>query len=281
MTSLAEALRKWRDDITKYLYVGCAHWDDLTDRVEREERRASDCLADEQVWTFLVACGYAAAGEDGVSALAEHLTGSRQKHATCPRIWFEVVPLPPRKKEGGTHVDLALGTIARREGTDSGIQLDDVESPWICFCEMKWYSDISVRVTYDAHRNQLARLIENAVCFQAAGKYAERVYVTLVTPSIFRRARAKSRLYQYKFEEYEADRSCLLRDLNECGLEATKRAGWTHPFDLSGRVRRDLSLRWATYDDLFKNLPHSAIAGVLGTFWRQRGGPQGPHPIQA
>jgi len=81
------------------------------------------------------------------------------------------------------------------------------------------YSDISISVTYDIHRNQLARVIENALCFQGSGKYAEKIHVTLVTPSIFRNAPLKSRLYQYK-------------------------------------------------DELFENLPDSAIAAELKKFWR-------------
>ena len=94
------------------------------------------------------------AREQGVTMLTRALTGSNQREPPNPKIWFEVLPIPPRKREGQTHLDLALGTIAKREGTESGIELDDVESPWICFCEMKWHSDISYRVTHDIHRNQ-------------------------------------------------------------------------------------------------------------------------------
>lgn len=51
---------------------------------------------------------------------------------------------------------------------------------WVCFCEMKWYSDLSTKVTHDLHRNQLAHVIENAVAFASAP--LDQVHVVLVTP---------------------------------------------------------------------------------------------------
>ncbi|MCB1088457.1 MAG: hypothetical protein KDM63_15570, partial [Verrucomicrobiae bacterium] len=62
---------------------------------------------------------------------------------------------------------------------------------------MKWYSDLSKNVTNDQHRNQLSRIIENAVVFQGKGALVERVTVTLVTPEIFVGTEPKSRLYHY------------------------------------------------------------------------------------
>ncbi len=274
MSSLAEKLTNYHGKLTKYLYIGYARWDDLVARVRREEQKSSRDFTDEQIWTFLVACGYAIAGEQGIARLTEIVTGSHQKSPANPKIWFEVLPIPPRKGEGETHIDLALGTIAIRQGTESGIGLDDVESSWICFCEMKWYSDISISVTYDIHRNQLARVIENALCFQKPRKYAEKVYVTLVTPSIFRNAPLKSRLYQYKFREYNTNRTCLIDDLNACVLERNNQPDWSFPSDLSQRVK-SLSLQWTTYDELFENLPDSAITEELKNFWRQYGNYQG------
>lgn len=274
MNSLADVLMNHHDEITKYLYIGYTWWDDLISRVERQERKPSDDFADEQIWTFLVGCGYAMAGKDGVARLTKTLTGSNYKTPTNPRIWFEVLPIPPRKGEGATHLDLALGTIAIRQGTESGIELENVESSWICFCEMKWYSDISISVTHDIHRNQLARVIENALCFQKSGNYAEKVYVTLVTPSSFRNAPSRSRLYQYKFGEYNTNRTCLIDDLNACVLERNNQPDWSFPSDLTQRVK-SLSLRWAIYDELLENLPDSAIIEELKNFWRQHGNYQG------
>jgi len=273
MSSLAEALKTWHDQITKRLYVGYANWDDLVARIKRQERKPPGCFADEQVWTFLVGCGYAAAGEQGVLELTKHLTGSLQRGPTSPTIWFECLPIPPRKREGATHVDLALGTIARREGTESGIELDDTDSPWVCFCEMKWLSDISSRVRYDLHRNQLARVTENAICFRGAERYAQRAYVGLVTPAVFRDAACKSRLYQYKFEEYSRDTRSLLADLRACVLDQG------NPCDLAERVQ-NLSLRWTTYDELFADLPDSGIRPELTAFWAKHGNYQGRPPLR-
>jgi hypothetical protein len=166
MSSLAAALTNHYDEITEYLYIGYARWDDLVSCVERQERKPSDDFDDERIWTFLVGCGYAIAGEDGVATLTKILTDSDYEAPTNPKIWFEVLPIPPRKEEGETHLDLALGTIARRKGTESGIELENVESSWICFCEMKWYSDISYNVSYDQHRNQLIRVIETPCAFK-------------------------------------------------------------------------------------------------------------------
>ena len=256
----------------------------MVGRAEREEAKPPGDCVDEQLWTFLVACGYAMR-KGGVTKLTTLLTGSEYRSRSKPRIWFEVLPIPSRQKEGPTHLDLALGTIALRDGTDSGIRLDDVETPWVCFCEMKWYSDISCSVRYDVHRNQLARIIENALCFQHSGRYADRVHVTLVTPGVFhknvlcREPPLKSRLYQYKFEEYDKPgRASLMADLKACALKkngAPRQQEWFFPRDLAERAKSLLPLRWVTYDELFESLPDSAIAGELQDFWRQHGKYQG------
>jgi len=276
MGPLAEALTVRNDKaaITSYLHVGYAVWDDLIARVRRQEEKRSGGCVDEQLWTFLLGCGYAIGRKKGVTKLTRLLTGSEYRAPTKPKIWFEVLPTPSRRRQGETHLDLALGTIAVRPGTESGIKLDNVESPWVSFCEMKWYSDISCSVTHDVHRNQLARVIEDALCFQASGRYADKVHVTLVTPAAFRNVPLKSRLYRYKFEEYNANRASLRKDLNACVLPKNKQADWSYPRDLARRVA-DLSLRWVTYDELFESLPGSPIAEELANFWRQRGNYQG------
>ena len=195
------------------------------------------------------------AGNKGIARLTETLTGSKRESLASSRIWFKVLPIPPRSKQGSPHIDLAVGTIAVRQGTDSGIELDDVESPWVCFGEMKWYSDISVSVAYDVERNHLARVMENAVCFQKSGTYAERVYVTRVTPIVFRDAVRRLRLYQYKFREYCANRQCIIDDLEASVLAENPESDWFFPPDLRQRAH-SLSPHWATYDELFENLPH-------------------------
>jgi len=265
MNSLAEVLTNNHDEITRYLYIGYARWDELISRVERQERKPSDDFADEQIWTFLVGCGYAIAGEDGVARLTKILTGSSYQAPTKPRIWFEVLPTPPRKGEGETHVDLALGTIVSRSGTESGIELENVQSSWICFCEMKWYSDISYNVSYDQHRNQLIRVVENALCFQHRGRFAEKIHAVLVTPKIFQEASIKTRLYQYKYCEYYSDPSRIEEDLNTCCLDKNDKKGWNYPSDIQDRTSK-LSLGWISYEILFEDMPISGIFPELTHF---------------
>jgi len=274
MASLAEELVNHHSEITRYVHVGYARWDDLIARVKRQEWTSSPDFDDEQIWTFLVACGYAISRDTGVAKLIRILTGSNQKSPASLNIWFEVLPMPSRKGEGETHIDLALGTIDLRQGTESGICMADVESPWVCFCEMKWYSDIATSVTHDIHRNQLARVIENALCFQRSSRYADKVYVTLVTPKIFQDSRLKSRLYQYKFEEYNANRDRLIKDLDACILDKNDHSDWSFPNNLPQLVN-NVSLQWATYDELFDNVPDSAIAAGVNEFWIQHGDYQG------
>lgn len=264
MCSLAEALRNHHDEITKYLYIGYAQWNKLVGRVERQGRKPSDDFADEQIWTFLVGCGYAIAGQDGVARLTKVLTDSNCEAPTDLKIWFEVLPIPPREEEGETHLDLALGTIVRRKGTKSGIELGSVESSWICFCEMKWYYDISHSVSYDQHRNQLVRVIENALCFQNRGKFAEKIHVVLVTPKIFQQASTRSRLYQYKYSEYYSDPSRIERDLDVCQLDKNTRVDWNYP-EIQDRISK-LSLGWVTYEALFESMPMSDISDKVEFF---------------
>jgi hypothetical protein len=272
MSSLAESLKTHRAAIEEYLCVRCADWDKLAERIAEQEARQAKPehgFADEQVWTFLVGCGYAIAGEKGIGVLTKVLTGSEQTPAT-PKIWFEALPIPPREDEGNTHIDLALGTITNRGETKSGIELDNIESSWVCFCEMKWYADIALDVTHDIYRNQLARVIENALCFQRfERRYAEKVYVTLVTPGRFKSPCVRSQLYQYKFEEYETKPlTYLLNDLKACNLDERHQPDWSYP-DLISRIE-SLSLQWASYDELFEqHLPDSDIKSELYMFWKR------------
>ncbi len=212
---------------------------------------------DEQLWTFLASCGYAIAGSQGVARLTKILTGANLFNPN-PRIWLEAMPMPPRKQEGNTHLDLAVGTISGRGDTRGGVELDDVFEPWVCFCEMKMYSDLSHDVTHDPHRNQLARVAENALCFQGRGRYADRVYVALVTPKTFRVAPGQSRLYQYKFREYKTCRMDLFKDLDSCSMDKRNEPDWRYPLDMAERVKR-LELRWAI---LVAELPSARAAGA-------------------
>ena len=64
--------------------------------------------------------------------------------------------------------------------------------------EVKFTSDISYDVTFNPHRNQLARTID--VGIEEAEKKGKKLVVLLCTPSEFYHKR--SRLYYYKIQEY-------------------------------------------------------------------------------
>ena len=128
---------------------------------------------------------------------------------------------------------------------------------------MKWYSDISYNVSYDQHRNQLARVIENALTFQKNGKFAEKVFVSLITPEVFKKSKIKSRLYNYKYEEYRSNES-LINDFNNCKLEKENKDDWQYP-NIKDRLS-NFSLNWITFETLFKALPESNISGKIKEF---------------
>ena len=270
MQSLAELVQENRQTITRRLYLGKVYWEQLLEKLERWEHSPRGVFNDEQVWTFLVACGYAIAGAEGVARLTKTLTGAVLPQPDDSKIWMEVLPLPPRESEGNTNLDLAVGAVAGRGSTKSGIELSRSSTGWICFCEMKWDSDISLSVSYDPNRNQLARVIETALCFQRSGVYTSDVYISLVTPAKFKEAGGQQKAYQGKFREYDADRAALLKDLNACVLEKYGRSHWYYPADIAERVNR-LSLRWPTHEDLFAGIPDSNISEGLARFWERYG----------
>jgi hypothetical protein len=264
---LAPLLKEHKLRIETALRIGYATWDALLERVERQERKPSDDYDDEQIWTFLVGCGYAMAGAAGVAQLGSRLCGATPPTIFPPAIWFEALPVPPRKKEGNTHLDLALGNIVLRNGTSSGIRYDEQESGLICFCECKWYSDISKDVSYDRCRNQLIRVIENAATFQSNDRFPGRVIVTLITPKIFQDAPVKSRLFQYKHEEYKDNSAAMLRDLASCPLEMNRTEEFRYP-DIAQRLGC-LSLNWVAYEDLFAHVPPSPISESILLFHKK------------
>ncbi len=252
---LLSGLRQAKAKVVQHLRTTEREWLWGFEALGKVAAQDLDEVYDEKLWTWLMACGYAAAGAEGVDRLTRALTGGLQHAGQGHGIWFEAQPPSPRRREGNTHLDLALGDLAPRAGTDGGIQAAQGAS-WVCFCEMKWYSDLSGKVTHDVHRNQLARVIENAVAF--GPEPLEAVHVALVTPAAFRESR--SRFYAYKFEEYELDRSALLSDLLRCPLEPAYETG-----DLEARLDR-LHLHWVTFGALFDEMPESDLAALIRTF---------------
>ena len=202
MPSLTGLLEENRDAITQCLYLGGERWSRLPERIRsyEAEHASPELFKDEQVWTFLAACGYAIAGAEGIEKLTKILTGLDLTQPKDAKIWMEVLPFPPRKREGNTNLDLALGTIKCRDETTGGIKLGSQSPSWICFCEMKWYSDISTSTTHDIHRNQLARVVENALYFNDGDRLSDCVYVALVTPKAFKKPSENS---IFSFDSFE------------------------------------------------------------------------------
>ena len=91
-----------------------------------QERSAPGPFRGEQVWTFSAGCEYAIAGTEGLASITNILTGADLPQPDDAKIWLEVLLLPPRTLEGSTHLDLAIGHVARRGNSESGIRLKPV-----------------------------------------------------------------------------------------------------------------------------------------------------------
>jgi hypothetical protein len=258
-----QSLKTHSKRILEHLYCSPRIWKYYAMRIAKREAQNKP-LSAEGTWTFLLSCSYAMVGQKGIEKLTTILTGAVQPQPTSPKIWLEGFGIEPRSGEGQTRVDLALGAVQREGSTDSGIEFDNRKASWICFCEMKWNSDISAGVKNDAKRNQLARDIENALCFQNHGTYPELVYFTVVAPTSFARRRP---LLLPKFAEYNGNRDSLIKDLSECILEKNRRANWRYPNDIENRVRNALRLRWVEFAELINNLPESEVSDDTRTLW--------------
>jgi hypothetical protein len=107
------------------------------------------------------------------------------------------------------------------------------------------------------------------VFFQGGGTCPERVHVVIITPASFKRRTIKSRLYQYKFEEYKGEKMTMVEELEACRLEPSK----SYP-DIR-RALSTLELHWVTYQDLLRSAPESAIRSHLDKFVANSDGSDG------
>lgn len=122
--------------------------------------------------------------------------------------------------EGPTHVDAVL--LNRATG-------------FAVFFEAKVLSDISVGVTFDPLRNQLARIVDvmlepnERMGVPLSYRDPRRTLLVLVTPELFRRA-PHARLYGWLMQEYRSSPSALARDLPHRKdvdfAEVSRRLGW-------------------------------------------------------
>jgi hypothetical protein len=246
--SLYDYIRGSKRDV---LQLGWLNPAKLDDRINRIEQSAAP-LVDEQVLTYLCAYGYAIA-PNGPQALARVLL---QNDALIydGKIWFEFLPVSPRHQEGETHFDLALGDVQKRSRTHSGLEFTPptTQPSWIAAIEAKLHSDLSALVTYDVFRNQLLRVIENAVTLRdATDNFPARVHVVLLTPKVFK-DHPQTRFYGCKFQEYcpngTVNPAAILADLDRLALPVA------HKCDMAERLS-SLSLHWATYEDVIGKMP--------------------------
>ena len=227
-----------------------------TTKAQKAELQSSiqkpNLYRNEKIWTFLIASLFDKATDQ--SKMIQLLCGEPLQTEKHLDIWFEAQPIPPRKgysgySEGNTKLDLAFGHILPRGKTAAGIKYGPQEpGSWVCFVEAKCLSDCSTTVSYDPLRNQLARVIENLLCFQDNGKFPERIFFTLLTPRIFKE-NPNSHLYGYKMQEYE-DRGKILDDIEKCSIEKRGGGGFVYP-DMRQRLAW-LRLNWVSYEELLE-----------------------------
>lgn len=263
-------IQKNAGDLRQFFRVTDDRWIHLVGRLQKQLEAPLPDFYDEVVWTFLLGLSYAAGGWDGIRKLESTLSDAKVDSTAQHPIWLEALPMPPRRKEGNTNVDLAIGAITGRGDKEGGIAYDPALGPSVTFCEMKWYSDISKNVTHDQHRNQLSRVIENAVTFQGAQQLVEKVTVTLVTPQIFVGTEPKSRLYHYKVGEYRRDPRILLAEWERSYHPMPKRvqSDWAYPDEarILEILEKRFTLQHLSFEELFLGAPESGFSMLLGDF---------------
>jgi len=269
---ITEIMNEWKKEFSTIITTP-NNKGNLTDKIEKmSNNEGTGKLDDETAWTALIALLY----KDTPDTLFKILTGSQS--FGFKKIWLEAQPLPPYVGERNTHLDLAIGGIARRETTSNNkadtadptsmaVKYDGSISKSVCFCEMKWESDISHSIENNPKRNQIARVIENLLCFQDNNRnHPEEYYFTLVTPKIFiEKTKPYSRFYAYKYNEYKNEPETLIKEFEiarkylfrENGIER-KSDYWEYPSDMEAKIKR-LTIGWVTYDELIEKAPETPL----------------------
>lgn len=233
---------------------------------QKQKRKIEDAIEtnnyyrNEQVWTLLLA--RILETSDKLDFYLKKVFCDKTVDTNHFRdIWFEAIPLSPRKgvqgnTEGGTRLDLAFGDVARRNNYPTGIKYANCQNPWVCFVEAKLLSDCSLSVSCDLARNQIIRVIENLLCFQNDLKYPEKLFFTLLTPRFFRDNK-HARLYGYKIREYcdfegNACIDKIIHDIDRLTINRRNEGNWRYPENLEERVG-SLKINWVTYEEIFEN----------------------------
>lgn len=223
----------------------------------REALQQPNAVRNEAIWNYLIA-DMIACSECPMSDLFGVVLPE-------PNPWFEAMPMPPRNDEGNSRIDLALGDIRRREGTDNGIEFDGRRAPsWVGFVEAKLLSDCSLNTTNDPARNQITRVIENLLCFQSEDGLPDNLYFTILIPRYFKQDENlfRSRLYGYKFHEYLRNSQKLVDDIELCELPKRVQKNWKYPETLRERTA-NLKLYLAAYEDILAYDPELQGVNIM------------------
>ena len=244
-------------------------------RLKKLVEKHEDALKNETLWTFLLTLLYTE-NDENIKLLFKQLTGKEAKN-NIEKVWIEALPYPPRKSEGNTHLDLALGSIQKRNisqkkgnnPNSNGIEYLDEANGQVLFCEMKWESDISTKVANSLTRNQMARVIENLITFQdSKNKQPDEFYFTLVTPKQFKDEKVNySRLYGYKFEEYSKNLKLFLKDLGDLKYSKLKKRNdenWKYPDEKEISTNIDkLQMNWKSFEEIRKEAPDGQLKSEI------------------
>ncbi|MDR1742399.1 MAG: hypothetical protein LBR48_01095 [Dysgonamonadaceae bacterium] len=163
--------------------------------------------------------------------------------------------------EGNTNLDLLI----------RGKTSDNKDT--VCFIEAKFLSDISYQITYNPFRDQIARNIDAGIeyCQEKNIEDLSLFYFYLLTPEVFKPNTAKynqmkeligaykSRLYSYKFEEYQ-------------NWENLKRALPHREIDDETWKIISENIKWITFEDFYRNMTiqDEAEKDMIKTFFIER-----------
>ena len=237
----------------------------------------NDFLNKEEIWTFIIACAYAYSGKEGIQQLTSILCQIplSEIHNCYEKAYIEYMVKTPRKgiqgdALGNSVIDLALGCIDITKKRMIHYKPDNAVNDWICLVEMKLFDDIQATSGKNPIRNQLVRIIEDAITFQKHGHniFPNKVHVTLVTPALFQEE-TESRLYGIKFEKYHntsqntVDVNSILTDISKTRMNKRNEPKWKYPDNIKDRLEINLSLHWVTFEDIIEGIPENEIKNPI------------------
>lgn len=235
-------------------------------------KKNSALIEQENTWTALIALGYIGNEKRLFSILTEGASPPKSALMIC-----EAQPKSRRTKsvfsdyyEGNSHIDVAIGDIARRgkrngDKSINGIEYNGAIEGAVCFVEAKLGSDISCYSGLCFYRNQIVRVAENLALFSGIGlnednNYPNHIHLTLMTPRCFRE-RQRIRLYSYLYEHYssEGGAESLFKDIREpypCWKDTRKYNDELNDEEqlLLKRLKL-LKLHWVTHEEAIEGMP--------------------------